>query len=746
MKVIATLITALFCQFLLASTIQGQSTLRHPLEKLRTLNDYFPFQPPESMEAWQARRERLRRHVQTSLGLWPMPEKKPLNPVIHGKIDMGAYTIEKVYFESFPGFFVTGNLYRPAKEKMDGPVPGVLCPHGHFRDGRFRWATDEELKREIDSGAESFETNGRSPLQARCANLAMMGCVVFHYDMPGYADSQQITHDLAHGFRTQRADMNAPDGWGFFSPQAELRLQSIMGLQTWNSIRSLDFLCALPDVDASRIGVTGSSGGGTQTFILCAIDPRPAVAFPAVMVSTAMQGGCTCENCSNLRINAGNVDFAALFAPKPIGMTAADDWTKEMKTKGFPELRELYEVLFEAGLPALPPRLFSRIEFPHNYNQVSREAMYGFFDDHLELNVDDTRERKIEVLRADRLTVFDNEHPRPAWSSEHEKQLLKTWEQSGRLDFDPASLLYPGQLDEFENTVSHALESMLSHPSSKTVFHSGESLTVRSDDDVHQFELETGVLKASDVDLDSKFLIARRSTSLDESHQRKVYLFVGKLDTDRMRENLSDSMSMEHDLLNRQAIAWAEIEPSGFGETVSETRNRLVANGRAAAGYTFGYNRTVFAWRVSQVLYAIDYLREQFPDAPINILAEKDFAGVACVAFAACSDRKKNVTALRCNLDGFRFADVQSLEEPNFFPGAVKYGDIPGLLSLRHDASIVLDGERIGGLGVLPHIIRARNSGGRLAVDAPVPFQRVKSDPDRNSGGFRQPLQDRDKR
>ncbi len=82
---------------------------------------------------------------------------------------------------------------------------------------------------------------------------------------------------------------------------AELWSQNKMGLQTWNSIRALDFIESLPDVDPRRIGVTGASGGGTQTFMLCGLDPRPAVAFPAVMVGTAMQGGCQCENASYLR-------------------------------------------------------------------------------------------------------------------------------------------------------------------------------------------------------------------------------------------------------------------------------------------------------------------------------------------------------------------------------------------------------------------------------------------------------------
>ena len=134
--------------------------------------------------------------------------------------------------------------------------------------------------------------------------------MVFHYDMIGYADSTQISFEVAHGFAKQRPEMNTDENWGLFSPQAESNLQSVMGLQTVNSIRALDFITSLGYVDQKRIGVTGASGGGTQTFILCAIDPRPAVSVPAVMVSTAMQGGCTCENASLLRVGTGNVEIA----------------------------------------------------------------------------------------------------------------------------------------------------------------------------------------------------------------------------------------------------------------------------------------------------------------------------------------------------------------------------------------------------------------------------------------------------
>ena len=192
-----------------------------------------------------------------------MPPKTPLEPVIHGRIDRDGYSVEKVFFKSHPGHYVTGNLYRPrAKDGKlrEGKLPAVLCPHGHWANGRLYDAGDKEAKQQVAIKAEKTMDGGHSPLQARCAQLARMGCVVFFYDMVGYADSTTISHNA------------------FGDAEAELRLQSLMGLQTWNSLRALDFLLGLPEIDPKRVGVTGASGGGTQTFILCAIDDRPAAA------------------------------------------------------------------------------------------------------------------------------------------------------------------------------------------------------------------------------------------------------------------------------------------------------------------------------------------------------------------------------------------------------------------------------------------------------------------------------------
>jgi len=390
------------------------------LAQLKDLNGYFPFRPPVSGKEWEARSEKIRHRLKVAVGLYPEPERTPLNAVIHGRVEGDGFSVEKVYLESVPGFYLTGNLYRPLAA---GAIrrPGILCPHGHWQDGRFHDAGEANIKKQIEQGAEEFLETGRNPIQARCVGLARMGCVVFQYDMIGYCDNDQISYQLAHRFAEQRPGMIATRDWGLFSPQAESHLQSVMMLQTWNSIRAIDFMEALPDVDPERIAVTGASGGGTQTFIVSALDPRVKVSVPAVMVSTAMQGGCTCENASLLRVDEGNVAFAALFAPKPLCVTAADDWTKEMATKGFPELSKLYGILgVQENL-----MLHSRTEFGHNYNLPSRQAMYRWLNGHLGINAKNPgRERPHKRLHKEQLTVWNDKHPKPPGGERFERRLL----------------------------------------------------------------------------------------------------------------------------------------------------------------------------------------------------------------------------------------------------------------------------------------------------------------------------------
>jgi dienelactone hydrolase len=626
----------------------GQLPSDSRLGKPKTLNDYFPFTPPTSKEAWEARRRQVREQVLVATGLWPMPEKTPLNAVIHGKIDRDDYTIEKVFFASYPGHYVSGNLYRP--KGKTGKVPGVLCPHGHWPNGRFFDAQveygEKKVQEQLTKGAEKTVEGTRYPLQARCAHLARMGCVVFHYDMVGYADSQQIPHRQ-----------------GFTDTEAELRLQSFMGLQTYNSVCALDFLLSLPDVDAKRIGVTGASGGGTQTFILCAVDERPTVAFPAVMVSTAMQGGCVCENCSGLRRGTGNIELAGLFAPKPLGMSGADDWTKEIETKGLPELKALYR-LYDAEDKVLAKAF---LQFDHNYNQVSREVMYNWFNKHLHLGLPEPVVEKAFVpVPPKELSVYDAEHPRPADAGDVKSlraYLTKASEKQ-------LKALAPKDLEswkQFSRVVGTGLKAIV-----------GDELPGKEDLEVK----EVGEPGEQDGLRWRKYLLGRKGQGeqipafgvIGQEFEGTVVIWVhpaGKASLFRDGKLVPAARQIVD---NKVAILAPDVFLTGEfqGAKAPEVDKKF-------AGFTFGYNRSILANRVHDILTVVAFAKNHEQTKTVHLVGFEKAGPWVLLARALCGDAVAQTVA---DLDQFQFENVCETSDEMMLPGALKYGGLHAFFAL----------------------------------------------------------------
>jgi hypothetical protein len=645
----------------------------------KDLDGYFPFTPSKSVEDWSRRAEQVRLQILVSQGIYPQPTKCPLNAVIHGKVERDGFTVERVYFESMPGFYVTGSLYRPVGKS--GKLPVVLRPDGHFSNGRFHDAGLKAVQQEIVNGAERFEDGGRSPVQACSMQLARMGCLVFHYDMLGYADSVQLSFQLAHRFEKQRPEMNKETDWGLYSPQAESRLQSIMGLQTWNSIRALDFLETLPDADMTRVGVTGASGGGTQTMLIAAIDPRITVAAPAVMVSTAMQGGCTCENASLLRVGTGNVEFAALFAPKPQLCLSADDWTKEMPTKGFPELQQHYKLLgAEKNVKHRP-----LLHFGHNYNYVSRSSIYAWFNQHLKLGLPEpVIEGDFKRLSVEEQTVWDATHPKPESGDAFERKLCKWWNDDAQLQL----LKMAGQ-PQYAQTLRSAWQVICdvrpasdgaSLPSAKDLSY---EQTVKEERDGY-IEM-AGLLKnkAEQSELPVAFLYPKDWNGtvvvwLSNNGKAGLYGDDGKPTAAVAKLLNSGASIMSADLIYQGEFGGIEKSP-------------VVKNPREFAGYTFGYNRTIFANRVHDVLNLLAYVRshEKMPKQ-VCLVALDETAPIAAAA-RLLSENKVDRTAL--DTRGFRFAKVDDYRSASFLPGSAKYGDLPGLLAASEPSGLWIAGE-----------------------------------------------------
>ncbi len=324
---------------------------------------------PNSRAEWEKRAAKIKANLLEGMDLLPLPPKPTSKPIVHSRREMNGYTVENIALESIPGIFVTGNLYRPTKKQTS--YAAVLCPHGHGVDMRLGEAT-----------------------QIRSAMLARMGAIVFAYDMIGYADSQQSKH----------------------------RIPKALKLQTINSIRVLDYLLSLPGVDPARVGMTGESGGGTQTFMMTALDERVKVAVPCVMVSAHFFGGCTCESGMPVHkkgdFQTNNVEIAALAAPRPMLLISdGGDWTSNVPAVEFPHLQKIYELYDRKN--RVENAHFADEE--HNYGPSKRKAMYPFMARYLKLDIGQITdasgaidETLVKAIPCPELLVFTAAHPRPS--------------------------------------------------------------------------------------------------------------------------------------------------------------------------------------------------------------------------------------------------------------------------------------------------------------------------------------------
>ena len=623
-----------------------------------------------------------------------MPAAPPLNAVVQGRVARDAYTVDRVFFESLPGQFVTGSLYRPAGRA--GKLPAVLLPHGHWHDGRFNEASVEDVRKAIVSGAERFETGGRYPLQAAAVQLARMGVVSLLFDLEGYADSVQIPIQVAHGEPDGRPkDSPAAPGL-FFSGDAESRLESIMGLQSWNARRALDFLASLPDVDPSRLAVSGASGGGTQTFILGALDDRPVTLFPMVMVGTKMQGGCTCENADYLRIGSGNVEIASLWAPRPLGMTTADDWTKTLPETGFPAMQTLWTMLgAKDNVRVFPMRSSSTT------TTTSAAPLYAWMNTQLKLGLPEpVVEEDFKPLTREEATVWTSEHPAPAHGEAEERRVTSWWTSisdrtlSGLLPRDAASL------DRYHEVVGGALAAMLGDdvPGASDV--TAEPGSERKD--VEGGIAQRGTLHVSRSSDETAFVqLTPRNPSGAMAVWVDAHGSAGLLEANGQPRPAIGT-------LLAAGVTVIGVDVTGSGDA----RNRMVPGGPVAP-HTYGYNSPLIVQRVHDVLAALRFARSGGLSAPqesLTLTAQspteatdqraadrraeaplsqrsrvyligfgKDAGVWAALARAAAPDL---VDRTAIDTGGFRFSTVTAIDDAAMLPGAVKYGDVSGFLAL----------------------------------------------------------------
>ena len=350
---------------------QGQAVLNAALKQ-------FP-----DRASWDAYVQHARQRIQEGAGLAPWPKRTPLNPIVRSRREFDGYSVENIAFESVPGYFVCGNLYRPLDAKP--PYPVILSTHGH--GGKI-------VK------PEDFEKQGRfaGTMQARGGTFARMGAIVLSIEMVGYGDSiAQVGQDVHNRPFTQT-------------------------LQIWNATRALDFLLSLEGADPKRVAVNGESGGGTQAFLLTALDPRVTLSAPVVMVSSYFFGGCGCESGTPIHRSTdhfvSNAMIASFAAPRPM-LVVSDgaDWTQHVPESEFPFLQKIYGYY---GVEKNVANVHLPLE-KHDYGPSKRAAVYRFVAERFSLSLAPTLdadgkvdESHVTIEKHGPMHTFDEKFPLPA--------------------------------------------------------------------------------------------------------------------------------------------------------------------------------------------------------------------------------------------------------------------------------------------------------------------------------------------
>lgn len=298
--------------------------------------------------AWEARKDTLKKEVRMRLEIDKLLPLCSNEPPKYSKIrKFDGYTVQNFRLKTVNGHTVCGSIYSPITK---GKHPLIICPNGHFANGRYG---------EVQ--------------QLRLGTLARMGAICVDYDLWGWGQSADEVGKEAH----QTAEAHI--------------------MQAINGIRILDWMICRKDVDTKRIGVNGGSGGGTQTVLLTVIDDRYTACNPVVSMSSWFDGGCPCESGMPIQLSGGgtcNAELAAMFAPRPM-MIVSDggDWTSTTPELEYPYLQKIYN-FYDAK------QNISNIHLPnerHDFGPNKRNAVYKFFIDTFGLDASKLDENKITI-------------------------------------------------------------------------------------------------------------------------------------------------------------------------------------------------------------------------------------------------------------------------------------------------------------------------------------------------------------
>ncbi len=327
---------------------------------------------------WEKRQSEIRKVLDKIAG--PFPEKTPLNAVITGTIQRDGYIVEKLYFESMPGYKVTAAFFIPAGKKQD--LPAIIYCSGH---------SDLSFRSDV--------------YQHVIINLVKKGFTVFAFDPVGQGERQQY-YDVKSG----KSRFGSTHEHSYPGAQLFINGASVARYMIWDGIRSVDYLLTRQEIDPDRIGITGRSGGGTQSSYIAAFDDRIKVSAPECYLTTLeyllkSQGPQDAEQNFFHGIAEGFdlPDLLQVRAPKPTLMitTTRDIFSIQGARETFLETQKAYEAYGESGNLEMVED-----DAAHESTKYNREAMYAFFQKHLN-NPGASEDIEVELFSVEDLYVTE---------------------------------------------------------------------------------------------------------------------------------------------------------------------------------------------------------------------------------------------------------------------------------------------------------------------------------------------------
>ena len=593
--------------------------------------------PLYNRESWEAAAATIRRRMLIACGLANGWQEATSPNVARERIaEYDDYIVEKIRFEVFPGFWGTGNLYLPSRG--EGPWPAILNPHGHWSKGR-------------------LEHSDSCSVPARCITFARMGAIALSIDMIGYNDSCQ--------FKTHRWSSEEEKLWGIHP----------FALQLMTSLRAVDVLRHLPEANPERIGCTGASGGGTQTFALYTVDDRVRVAAPVNMISSTMQGGCVCENAPLIRLGHSNMEIGAMMAPRPLLMVAATgDWTRETPRVEYPAIRSVYE-LYGArdNVESI------QFDYGHNYNQDSRNAVYRFFGKHLidpQRDWSSFQETSCEPEPKNRLRLFPDGKPPADWPDGRTliKQLTETRKRE--------TMMRLSEKHSAENIKTRWQEAF------RDIFAGAR------EPDINTLITERTERTASPEYIVERWLIGRSGAGdripvmlfyQDPPEPRDIFILVD----DQDKRSFLEPSGRPGPLVNAALGAGKAVmlvDPFLTGEFHAPD---AVAARQTVGVFLDTFEPTDTACRVQDILTAVAFARSRRDMTEQVSLAGWGLAGL-WVLFAAALD--ENINRVAADLRGFPLNDDNAWASLCYAPSLRYMGDIHMAAALTGERAILLAG------------------------------------------------------